>query len=105
LENWTDLFGFVPRPQLVDLLPKIDDRKFASVVQFFLNKCGEITFGKLEIKERYDNGNSTAYMEKDYGYGQVVPLADAPIPENVKTFKAIHLRFFRTIIFQSTSRD
>jgi hypothetical protein len=87
LENWVDLFGSVPRNQLAQLLPQIDDRQFAKFLQFFLNKCGEVTLGHLQI-ESSKNGNGSEIVLP----GQKLPLADVPMPENIKNFKGITLR-------------
>jgi hypothetical protein len=98
LETWTDVFGFLPRSQLVAFSPHIHDRQFARVVQFFLHKCGQITLGNLHITtpanlhyittSTYGNG---PIIEKDYR--QLLPLATGPIPSNVVNFKEIRLRF------------
>jgi hypothetical protein len=44
-----DVFGFVPRLQLVELLPQIEDRHFAEAMQYFLQKVGNITLENLCI--------------------------------------------------------
>jgi hypothetical protein len=91
LETWTDLFGFLPRTQLVALLPRIDDRKFASFLQFFLVKCGKVTLGDLRITKSY--GNGPACVRRLGQYNMELPLADVPMPENVKNFQGIELKF------------
>jgi hypothetical protein len=53
-----------------------------------LNKCGEVTLGSLEI-ESSKNGNGSEIVSK----GHKLPLADVPMPENIKNFKGITLRF------------
>jgi hypothetical protein len=88
LETWTDLFGFLPRTQLVALLPRIDDRKFASFLQFFLVKCGKVTLDNLTIKSY---GDGPGFVRK-FGYGRKFPLADVSMPENIKNFQTIHLK-------------
>jgi hypothetical protein len=85
------LFGFLPRTQLVALIPQIDDRKFASFLQFFLIKCGKVTLGDLRITKSY--GNGPAFVRRLGHYGRELPLADAPMPENIKNFKSIQLKF------------
>jgi hypothetical protein len=99
LENWVDLFGFVPRRQLVKLVPQIFDPYFVEVLQYFLQKVGNITldFFRIVPPERNDpNGRPMVeipgilwpYRTKK------IKLADAPIPDNIKNFRSIHLRFF-----------
>jgi hypothetical protein len=88
LETWTDVFGFLPRSQLVAFSPHIHDRQFARVVQFFLHKCGQITLGNLHITTS-QNGNEPIIAQNGRSY----PLADVPIPSNVVNFKEIRLRF------------
>jgi hypothetical protein len=90
LETWTDVFGFVPRSQLVLLTTTISDRQFVSYVQFFLHKCGQITLDKLTMATNYD-GNPTIFNKAMYWY---MPLADVPpISENITNFKELSLRF------------
>jgi hypothetical protein len=74
----------------------IGDRQFVSFVQFFLHKCGEITLGQLEITS-LENGNGP--IVNIYGEDPNLPLADVPIPENVKNFESINLWFVSTIKF------
>jgi hypothetical protein len=121
-ENWNDIFGFLPRTQLAQLVPQIGDRHFASKAQFYLHECGKITLGNLEISsipvhsededgdeilsipssesEDEDEISSIPSAEdrdervpvilKD---GRELPLADVPIPANIKNFKQIRIRF------------
>jgi hypothetical protein len=86
LENWVDLFGSVPREQLVELLPQIDDRQFAKVLQFFLNKCGQITIGSLSIGKD-EEGAITARSNF-----RNLPLADVPMPSNINNFRNITIK-------------
>jgi hypothetical protein len=93
LETWVELFGFLPRLQLVDLLPQINDRHLAEAVQYFLLKCGKITLGNLRI-------DAPLYYEVN-GHGrrmvQKVLAPDTPMPGNIKNFRLIYLRFFYTV--------
>jgi hypothetical protein len=102
VETWTELFGFVPRAQLKQLVPHIGDqcqqtigdRQFVSFVQFFLHKCGEVTLGLGQLYIYSSNGNNaTAPIIMNKINGEKMPLADVPIPENVKNFKSIKIRF------------
>jgi thioredoxin-related protein len=88
LETWTDLFGFLPRSQLLEIVSHIADRQFAKFVQFFLHECGQITLGELHIKSSSDE-NEPAIVKSN---NRDVPLATVPIPENIKNFTKITLR-------------
>jgi hypothetical protein len=93
LENWVDLFGLVPRCQLVKLLPQIDDRHFAEALQYFLQKVGKITLGELSIippKRNNPNGRPMVENRRVDRFD----LADTPMPGNIKNFCSIYLRFF-----------
>jgi hypothetical protein len=81
------VFGFLPRRQLGELVPQIGDWYFASKAQFYLHECGQITLAYLTI-ESSTNGNGPIIWK-----GREWPLADVPMPENVKDFKGIALRF------------
>jgi hypothetical protein len=74
----------VPREQLVELLPQIDDRQFAKVLQFFLNKCGEITIGSLSIGKNEEGATIASNS-----YYRELPLADTPMPSNINNFRNI----------------
>jgi hypothetical protein len=76
----------VPRKQLVELLPQIDDRQFAKVLQFFLNKYGEITLGSLSIWKN-EEGSIIASSNS-----RKLPIADVPMPSNINNFRNISIK-------------
>jgi hypothetical protein len=99
LETWVDVFGFLPRSSLVQLIPQIKDRKFASILQFFLYKCGQVTLEWLRIKSSWDAyGPAIVQKNKDLFSTLDFPLAQGPIPPNVKNFRGMRLRFGHIII-------
>jgi hypothetical protein len=102
LETWTNIFGFVPRPQLAELVPQIGDWRFAEKAQYYLHEFGRITLGDLHIRR------STSWINRkgipiiklcdddDYEheyFGWDFPMADVPIPKNITNFEEIHIRF------------
>jgi hypothetical protein len=96
LENWSDLLPFVPRSQLVALLFQLDDRQFASILQYCLNEDGHITLGHLRIVTPRQNGPIVELCKITRGYLTPVletPMPDEPIPKNVHNFKSLTLRF------------
>jgi hypothetical protein len=101
LENWVDLFGLVPRRQLAKLLPQIDDRHFAEALQYFLQKVGKIKLEYLRIVppdgNNWDDGPKVAN-----GWAETLDLADTQMPENIKNFGLIILRFLFYDIANST---
>jgi hypothetical protein len=107
LENWVDLLAFVPRRQLGKIVPKIGDRKFAKFVQFFLHKTGELTLDYIHINEPTDEDKATQNgrpLVKLWQHDELVPdlkLPDWPMPENIKNFHYIRLRFLLPIFFYS----
>jgi hypothetical protein len=54
-----------------------------------LHKFGEVTFGQLLIIWSGNGNVAIITFKKD----EELPLADMPIPENVKDFAAIGIRF------------
>jgi hypothetical protein len=82
-----ELFGFVPRLQLLGLLPHIDDCHLAEAMQYFLLKCGKVTLGNLRI-------DTPLYYEVN-GRWMVQKFLepDGPMPRNIKNFRLIYLRF------------
>jgi hypothetical protein len=96
LEKWTDLLPSVPRRQLVQLLFQLDDRQFAKILQFFLTEVGQITLGHLRIvalREHAPNGGGPIVkVQKPQSYLET-NLPEGPMPNNVKDFKLIQLRF------------
>jgi hypothetical protein len=89
-ENWNDVFDFLTRLQLAQIVPQIGDWHFAGKAQYYLHECGQITFGQLEIISSR-NGHG-AVIRKRFFFGREFPLADASMPENVKNFKIL-IRF------------
>jgi hypothetical protein len=104
LENWTDIFGFLPRPQLAELVPEIGDWCFAEKAQDYLHEYGRITLGDIYIRESnsWINGKNgipipivKLYDEGENNPSKPVweyPLADVPIPKNIIDFGSIHIR-------------
>jgi hypothetical protein len=111
LENWADLLPSVPRQQLVEIVKQLGDRQFASILQFFLTKEGQITLDHLRIvtpRENDQNGCGPIVevrkkMQKFLFEFHPLPpsnldtaLPEGPMPTNVKDFKLIDLRFALT---------
>jgi hypothetical protein len=104
LETWVDLFGFVPRRQLVKLLPRIGDRQFAQAIQYFLLKLGQFTLGQLRVIAPREDDMDGCPMVKvhkrvDGEWRKITAnLANSPMPENVKNFTQLIFRFFSLVI-------
>jgi hypothetical protein len=101
-ETWTNIFGFVPRPQLAELVPEIGDWRFAEKAQYYLHEFGRITLGDIYIRKptawiNRKNGIPTVRLcyddddEHQY-FGWDFPMADVPIPKNVINFEGIRIR-------------
>jgi hypothetical protein len=106
-----DLLPLVPRRQLVEIVKQLGDRQFASILQFFLTEVGQITFNHLRfvaprnINGHSNNGGPIVEVLKEmpaFFFGEwKIPrpsdlkatLAEGPMPNNVKDFKSIQLRF------------
>jgi hypothetical protein len=111
LETWTDIFGFLPRPQLAELVPDIGDWHFASKAQYYLHEFGKITLGYLHIRRSTSwanrkNGLPIAKLlisnENDDQAGWEYPLADVPIPKNIVNFAGIRIRlacYYKILIY------
>jgi hypothetical protein len=69
----------------------IGDQQFVSFVQFFLHKCGEVTLGRLHI--RGDEPIEPIVVIGNQEDRMYPPLAVVPIPENVKDFRSILIRY------------
>jgi hypothetical protein len=106
LENWADLLPFVPRPQLVEIVKQLGDGQFAKILQFFLTKEGQITLGHLRILAPRENDTNCdgpiveVHKERPPFHPDMWPpsdletnLPEGPMPNNVKDFKLIELRF------------
>jgi hypothetical protein len=74
----------------------IGDRQFVSFVQFFLHKYGEVKFGRLQTISSGNGNVAITNVKKD----EKLPLADVPIPDNVKDFESICIRFVFTFIIK-----
>jgi hypothetical protein len=98
LETWVDMFGFLHRPQLAELVPQIGDWHFATKAQYYLHECGQITLGDLDIRRttswiNRDGPPIVKFYEYNYQTGWEFPMADVPMPNNIIDFKTIHIRF------------
>jgi hypothetical protein len=95
------VFGFMPRRQLGELVPQIGNWYFASKAQFYLHECGQITLAYLTIgPASINDDDEPEYPIVDVEVGPAeedecfwdLPLADVPMPTNVKNFKGIRIR-------------
>jgi hypothetical protein len=102
-ETWTEMFGFVPRPQLAELVPEIGDWRFAEKAQDYLHEFGRITLDDMYIR------SSISWINRKKGIpivklcdegehdadepGWEYPLPDVPIPKNIINFRSINIRF------------
>jgi hypothetical protein len=89
------VFGCLPRRQLGELVPQIGDWYFASKTQFYLHECGQITLGWLTIgpSSISDDADPIVHVWREDQFWDL-PLADVPMPTNVKNFKGIRIRLF-----------
>jgi hypothetical protein len=97
LETWADLLPHVPRQQLVQLVKQLADRQFVSALQFFLTEVGQIKLGHLTILAPRENDATSGPIVKvrckSPSCDLETTLAEGPMPNNVKDFKIIELRF------------
>jgi hypothetical protein len=77
-ETWFDMLEFVGRHQLGQIVPQIGDRRFAGIAQPFLHNYGRITLANICI-----SGPSH----------RLIAQGAIALPENVKDFLFISLRF------------
>jgi hypothetical protein len=99
LETWYDWLAFVPRFYLGKIVPKIGDRKFASIVQKFLHEYhSEIAphTGLIEIVppyEQHPNDSRPRVRVWQNGRQVRVKMAEAPMPANITNFGMLSFRF------------
>jgi hypothetical protein len=87
------VFGFLLRRQLGELVPQIGNWYFASKAQFYLHECGQSTLAHLTIGSSEDDDYLPivdVWTEHEFFWD--LPMADVPIPTNVKNFKGICIR-------------
>jgi hypothetical protein len=89
------VFGFLLRPQLGELVSLIGDWYFASKAQFYLHECGRITLGSLTIGL---SRNGLPVVDLEHQCIWDLPLADVPMPTNVKNFKGIRIRLVCVVL-------
>jgi hypothetical protein len=96
LETWFDWLEFVPRHQLGQIVPKIGDRKFASIIQKFLHEYGEIMIDYIQIVAPYEedpDGPHPRVRAWQNHSALRFEMADVEMPVNIKNFKYLELRF------------
>jgi hypothetical protein len=84
------VLGLVPRCQLGNAVAQIGDRQFADIIQPFLHERGQIQLGIMSI--------IPPHFPSDQPKVRVWPneatnMPDLPMPENIKNFKEIELKF------------
>jgi hypothetical protein len=79
------------------IVPKIGDRKFASIVQKFLHEYGEITIGQIDIVPPYEedllSGHRPRVRALQHYSPSSIRMAKAQMPANIKNFIYFELRF------------
>jgi hypothetical protein len=89
------MLAFVPRHRLGEIVPKIGDRKFASIIQKFLHRYGEIKIGRIEIVAPYEedpNGHPRVRVWQNHSRLRF-EMAEVQMPANITNFKCLELRF------------
>jgi hypothetical protein len=81
-ETWFDMLTFVGRRQLGQLVPEVGDRRFAGIAQPFLHNYGRITLANICISGPRH---------------RLIAQAAIALPENIKNFWFICLRFVISI--------
>jgi hypothetical protein len=97
------MLTFVPRHQLGKIVPKIGDRRFASIVQPFLHEYGQISLDKIWsiVAPYYEHPSDPCPrvrvchddLEDGEQLVERVKMADVPMPANIKNFESLGLRF------------
>jgi hypothetical protein len=89
------MLAFVPRHRLGQIVPMIGDRRFASIIQKFLHKYGEITIDYIEIVAPYEEDPSGHPRVRVWQNNRPLrfEMAETQMPANVKNFDCIELRF------------
>jgi hypothetical protein len=95
---WLDVLPFVPRRQLAEIVSQSDDYDFASILQYFLNRVGQIAFGNLLVSVNDENSMPIVGVLKEFGESIETYLPDGPMPGNIRDFQSITLRFILLII-------
>jgi hypothetical protein len=96
LETWYDWLAFVPRHQLGQIVPKIGDRKFGSIIQKFLHEYGEITIDYIQIVAPYEedpDGPHPRLRVLQNNRPLRIKIAETQMPANIKKFNKFELRF------------
>jgi hypothetical protein len=89
------MLAFVPRHRLGKIVPEIGDRKFASIIQKFLHKYGEITIDRIQIVAPYEEDPDGHPRVRAWQNNRPLrfEVAEAQMPANIKTFDKFELRF------------
>jgi hypothetical protein len=105
LENWFDLFAYLPRPRLGQLSSSIGNRRFASILQTFLHKyIRQITLRPIKlswatnknVKGHFTKARVNLWHSDRWGTEEF-SVANWPMPEKVINFELIQLRFVEFI--------
>jgi hypothetical protein len=86
------------------IVPKIGDRKFASIIQKFLHEYGEIALDIIEIVPPYEQHPSDSRPRVrvwQNGRQVRVQMAETPMPANITNFGMLELRFAHPTLIPS----
>jgi hypothetical protein len=86
------MLAFVPRHRLGKIVPKIGDRRFASIIQKFLHNYGEITINRIEIVAPYEEDPSGPHPRVRARQLRF-KMAEMQMPANIKNLNKFELRF------------
>jgi hypothetical protein len=100
-ETWFDMLSFVPRRRLGKIAPQVGDRKFAAIIQPFLHNYREITLGNIRIKRPRPKAKDASGRLDVLAWPKSITewrhrnkvLPDVEMPEKIKDFLLIRLRF------------
>ena len=93
-----DVLALLSRQQIAFLTEEISDRRFCTILACYLHRFGLVTLPTL----RFDCSNygtrrksaPTIHAWHGRGWDPELPLADAPLPVNIRNFTSIEIWFY-----------
>nr|CAD2177421.1 unnamed protein product [Meloidogyne enterolobii] len=108
LNIWMDILALLTRQEIASLAEEFSDRRFCTILACYLHRYGLITLPTL----RFDcstygarrQSAPTIHAWHGRGWDSELPLAEAPLPVNIRNFTSLEICYFDSKVAQFVQR-
>ncbi|KAL7075501.1 hypothetical protein ACQ4LE_004997 [Meloidogyne hapla] len=103
-----DVLAFLTRQEIASLAEGFSDRRFCTILSCYLHRFGLITLPTLRFDCSSNGGRRqsapTIHAWHGRGWDSELPLAEAPLPVNIRNFTSIEICYFDSKVAQFVQR-